>query len=50
MLTVWEAPLTRPTMDIDLLGRIENSIETITKSDKGNMPVRKWNPMVLISM
>jgi predicted nucleotidyltransferase component of viral defense system len=31
MLTVWEAPLTRPTMDIDLLGRIENSIETITK-------------------
>ena len=31
MLTVWEAPLTRPTMDIDLLGRIENSIEAITK-------------------
>jgi len=31
MLTVWEAPLTRPTMDIDLLGRIENSIDTITK-------------------
>jgi predicted nucleotidyltransferase component of viral defense system len=29
MLTVWEAPLTRPTMDIDLLGRIDNSIETI---------------------
>jgi len=22
MLTVWEAPLTRPTLDIDLLGRI----------------------------
>jgi len=31
MLTAWEAPLTRPTMDIDLLGRIENSVETITK-------------------
>jgi predicted nucleotidyltransferase component of viral defense system len=31
MLTVWEAPLTRPTMDIDLLGRIENTIENITK-------------------
>ncbi len=31
MLTVWEAPLTRPTMDIDLLGRIENSIETIVE-------------------
>jgi predicted nucleotidyltransferase component of viral defense system len=31
MLTVWQAALTRATMDIDLLGRIENSIETITK-------------------
>ena len=31
MLTVWQAPFTRPTMDIDLLGRIENSIENITK-------------------
>jgi hypothetical protein len=31
MLTVWEAPLTRPTMDIDLLGRIDNSIETIVR-------------------
>jgi predicted nucleotidyltransferase component of viral defense system len=31
MLTVWEAPLTRPTLDIDLLGRIENRIETIVK-------------------
>jgi hypothetical protein len=29
MLTVWEAPVTRPTLDIDLLGRIDNSIETI---------------------
>jgi len=31
MLNVWQAPLTRPTMDIDLLGRIENSIENITE-------------------
>jgi len=31
MLIVWEAPLTRPTMDIDLLGRIDNSIETIVE-------------------
>lgn len=31
MLTVWEAPLTRPTMDIDFLGRIKNSIETLVK-------------------
>jgi hypothetical protein len=29
MLTVWEAPFTRPTLDIDLLGRIYNRIETI---------------------
>lgn len=34
MLTVWEAPLTRPTMDIDLLGRIENNIENITKATR----------------
>jgi hypothetical protein len=34
MLTVWEAPLTRPTMDIDLLGRINNSIETIVRVTK----------------
>jgi len=29
MLTVWEAPLSRPTMDIDLLGQIDNSVEAI---------------------
>ncbi len=38
MLTVWEAPLSRPTIDIDLLGRIDNSIETIVKITKRNMP------------
>jgi len=31
MLTVWEAPLTRPTLDIDLLGRIDNRTETIVR-------------------
>jgi predicted nucleotidyltransferase component of viral defense system len=31
MLTVWEALLTRPTLDIDFLGRIENSVETLVK-------------------
>jgi hypothetical protein len=31
MLTVWEAPLTRPTLDIDLLGRIDNRVETIVR-------------------
>jgi len=31
MLTVWEAPLTRPTLDIDLLGWVDNRIETIVR-------------------
>lgn len=30
MLTVWEAPFSRPTMDIDFLGNIDNNIKTIT--------------------
>jgi len=30
MLGVWKAPLSRPTMDIDLLGRLDNSVETLT--------------------
>ena len=34
MLTVWEAPLSRSTMDIDLLGQIDNSIETIVAVTK----------------
>jgi predicted nucleotidyltransferase component of viral defense system len=29
MLTVWKAPLSRPTMDIDLLGKIDNNIDAI---------------------
>jgi len=29
MLAVWEAPLSRATMDIDLLGRIDNSVEAM---------------------
>jgi hypothetical protein len=29
MLRTWDAPLARPTMDIDLLGRMENSVETV---------------------
>ena len=27
MLRVWDAPMARPTRDIDLLGRLENSLE-----------------------
>jgi predicted nucleotidyltransferase component of viral defense system len=29
MLTAWEAPLSRPTMDIDFLGQIDNNIDTL---------------------
>jgi hypothetical protein len=29
MLVAWESPVTRPTRDIDLLGRLDNSPETI---------------------
>ncbi len=29
MFAVWQAPPARPTMDIDLLGRMENQVETI---------------------
>ena len=29
MFTVWQAPPARPTVDIDLLGRTENQVETI---------------------
>ena len=31
MLLVWKAPMTRPTRDIDLLGRINNSAESIAR-------------------
>ncbi len=31
MLRVWEAPASRPTRDIDLLGRIENSPENVLR-------------------
>ena len=34
MLTVCEAPLSRPTIDIDLLGRIDNNIEVIIRVKK----------------
>jgi len=32
MLAAWKAPVSRPTMDIDLLGRMDNSIEAIITS------------------
>ncbi len=30
MLRVWDAPMARPTKDIDLLGRLENSLESLS--------------------
>ena len=30
MLMVWESPVSRPTMDIDLLGRVDNSVGGIS--------------------
>jgi hypothetical protein len=29
LLTAWQAPISRPTMDIDLLGREDNAVDTI---------------------
>ncbi|HKL18693.1 MAG TPA: nucleotidyl transferase AbiEii/AbiGii toxin family protein [Halalkalibaculum sp.] len=35
MFSVWRGQWTRPTMDIDLLGKIDNSLETIVAAIKG---------------
>jgi hypothetical protein len=29
LLTAWQSPISRPTMDIDLLGRTDNAVDTI---------------------
>jgi hypothetical protein len=29
LLTAWQAPITRPTMDIDLLGRTDNAVDAV---------------------
>jgi hypothetical protein len=34
MFSVWSGPGTRPTMDIDLLGRIDNSLEMVAAAMK----------------
>jgi Nucleotidyl transferase AbiEii toxin, Type IV TA system len=31
MLRVWDAPAARPTKDVDLLGKLDNSLENLTK-------------------
>ena len=41
MLAVWEAPLSRPTMDIDFLGQIDNNIEAIITAEKCRVTMRK---------
>ena len=37
MLAVWEAPLARLTMDIDMLGQIDNSMEVIVDMIKKHL-------------
>jgi hypothetical protein len=39
LLTAWRAPISRPTMDIDLLGRTENAIEAIVELIARSRPV-----------
>jgi hypothetical protein len=34
MLAVWKAPMSRPTMDVDMLGRTDNSVEAIAAITK----------------
>jgi len=31
MLTAWQAPVSRPTRDIDLLGRMDNAVDTVVQ-------------------
>jgi Nucleotidyl transferase AbiEii toxin, Type IV TA system len=31
LLTAWRAPISRPTMDIDLLGRTDNAMDAIVE-------------------
>jgi predicted nucleotidyltransferase component of viral defense system len=34
MLSVWKAPLSRPTMDIDFLGKIDNNVKVVIAATK----------------
>jgi len=34
MLTIWQAPITRPTKDIDFLGRMDNDIKAVVLAIK----------------
>ena len=43
MFAVWEAPLERPTMDIDMLGQVDNSIEGIVDMTR-NICIQKVAP------
>jgi hypothetical protein len=37
MMLVWQVPVSRPTMDIDLLGFVDNDVDTIVWRDPGNL-------------
>lgn len=43
MLTAWKSPVSRPTKDIDLLGRIENNIDSIVTITR-NICLQKVEP------
>jgi hypothetical protein len=40
MFTAWQAPVTRPTRDIDLLGQMDNTVEQVI-SAKGKLSLGK---------
>lgn len=39
LLRVWEAPVGRPTLDIDLLGRMDNEVDAVAEAIYGCAPV-----------
>jgi len=43
MLNVWDAPLTRPTMDIDLLGRLRNDLGQLAAVVQDPNKTKQWN-------
>jgi hypothetical protein len=38
MFTVWQSPFLRPTRDIDLLGRLEDTLEGVVTAVKAILP------------
>ena len=38
LLTAWQAPISRPTMDIDFLGRTDNAVDIDCHADARDLP------------